>query len=300
MKKTVCQLVFFHLCLFGLFSALGASAQTLAYTTSWVSETETELYQVDLETGKRQSLGTLDMPFLAALAFHPDGLLYGLALDLGSLWLIDETNVEILSTIPLNLDDADENEVTAMTFDTCGQLWITNGPRLHLVDLSSGTSLDVREMAQPLDSLAASEAGIFGSHLTSDLNHHFVRLDLATGTQTPIQLDTYEINQIAFDADGTLWGVGWYGGVILPIPGGIFRINWVTRATQRIPSVSFDIAGPYALAIAPPSGGCNSPQIPEIPTLSDWGIGVLIFALLLASFFSFRRADQLGGGRTRS
>jgi hypothetical protein len=264
-----------------------AAADPIAYFAATLSSGESGLLRMDLSNGEVTEVGPFGPGSVTtALAFAPDGTLYGMALDVGGgarLVTVDPATgaatlvTELILTDPFGV-------FGAMTVDACGRLFagglmgVLGGElrdKLVAVDPTTGT---IRELASGPEGLGPSALAARGETLFTVRLNVLSILDPATGGITPIGGTSVPGLDFDFAADGYLWGA--IGQAPIPVPGpsgSTWRIDPQTGEVEGVAQHGQSMYG--GLAIGPPPGMCGATLL-AIPAVSPPGLAVL--ALLLA------------------
>ena len=251
-----------------------------------------DLVAIDLATGVFEVIGATGLGAAIALADDPAGELYAVVQDASMFQLYRIDRATAAST--LVGDVGDDLEVTGLTFDADGTLWMAAGDALYTVDPTTATLTLVGSPDHHLLALAARD-GVLYSVVEIGLEPDLVTVDPATAATTVIA-DVPEFSpdglspavfSMAFDRRGTLWVSVILVPPILPpdLPQAFFRIAEVTAPA---PEIAFWVSTPPAfigLAIVP---GVFDPVV-EIPTLGRFGWTVLATLLLSGGLLTIRR-----------
>lgn len=279
----------FLLCLVFLLGTGAAHADPgVAYTTAWGY-----LCVVDLETGKIQEIGWMDIHFdtLIALTWGPDGFLYGLGRPhpTNTLYRIDPATGATALVGYLGTQYA-----SGLAFDADGTLWLSASKyptgTLYRVDPETAVATAVRHLKMGVKQLLFHGDQLYG--FSSEL----VEIDRVSGVVTPVHLIGglgAHLTGAAFDSEGTLWlttqpptvdfinAFDYYR--VLNFPEGEF-----TQIFHGV--VDEDDMRGWTRGLAMTSGR----QVVEIPTLDAVG-GVAFAVLLVAGGFwvAARRSRKL-------
>ena len=164
------------------------------------------LWMLDLDSRLLTDIGPVGYSSVEALAFAPDGTLYG----------IDDLQEELIT---IDLRTGAGKPVGALgqavndpglAFDILGRLWMVDDGTwdFYRVNPSSGHATRIGSLGQPVTGLAARGITLFG--LGGDFTNNLVTINTATGAATPVgSLGTVTVDNggLSFDADGTLWGI---------------------------------------------------------------------------------------------
>jgi hypothetical protein len=283
-----------------------ASADPLAYYT--VPTTDgSELWQLDLELPVGYPIAPLGLPDSAvtALAFSADGRLYAADYAAGGRLLTIDPATGAATVVGGFGLPAPQVGVFYLTGDACGRLWAAArvgvpGGEFRNVMLAvnpfNGAAIEIVELGPgiPVGGLAALGETIYALH-----EQALSTFDPAAGSFAPIGGTGIQLfDGFAFDAVGTLWGVtNPIVGPGTPPPAPIVHLDLETGQAQI---VTFNHSRVTGLAIAPPTGACDSGPAPEIPTVAPFGLALLALALAAAAarrIAAARRPDHPVGTR---
>ena len=239
------------------------------------------LFEVDLATGDVNLIGKLQnqLEDVEGLAMASDGRLYAADDATDTVFVLSRTNASaaLFSTGVSNLAiGGNPNGDYGLAFGCQGQLYMSSDTNqtLYTVDLDSGVAKVMGAnggLNTPISGIAVSADGVFG--LGALGAQSLFRIDPDAGTATeigPLGLNfDFEDAGLAFDADGTLWGVADRRSASVDgSPSVIFQIDVETGAARRIAET---IIGVESLAIAPPPcGGAPTPAALPVPSLNVW------------------------------
>lgn len=262
------------------------------------------LWQINLATGEAEYVGWTSFLDVEALAFSPDGTLYGADDESNTLVRISTRtglaqpvggagNRHNTGLVPLsrNLD-------FGMTFSCDGDLYVVSDVEqsLFVADLESGRLERVGtagSLGVPITDLAVRAGEVYGIGvgLTGDgrtAAPNLYRVDLETASAQVIgplgaEAAPYNNAGLSFAADGSLWAITdrrAVGGEDLPSQ--VLRIDPQTGTAER---VSESIVGLESLAVEPPVLCGLRDVMPAsgypIPMFSRPGLLALILTLLL-------------------
>ena len=241
-----------------------ASAQTTGYTV-----VRSELHSIEMGSGEMTNLGLLGEPGefrLRGLDFDPGGALYSIDVAEARLVRIDLAGeASVVGSLGITFDPRD---VPDLTFDACGELWVTTGghrndapSRLYSVNPTSGAATLVGSLGRVVLSLTAAGDMLQGVAWDNDISG-LVLVDVdpltaATFSPRPLEPGPYMPIWTDYDAAGILWGIN-TGPIIAPPP---LVFTWVTDSRggglseAAFVGIHIDIQG---LAVAPASGTCGS------------------------------------------
>lgn len=251
------------------------NAQVTGYTPSG---DRTQLLRIALPDGETEIVGSFNSGAMSALAFAPDGRLYGIDYQGDRLMAID-TNTGAAS--PLLSLSADIPRSTGMAFDACGNLWAKFGESntdvpIHRVNLSNG---DVEEFAN--DGSLNPYLTAKGEVLYTITLLEVLQTDAVSGVTSLVVRSSTEIVVCEFDAIGRLWVLAGEFG-IQPLVAGFAVLDLESGELHSFGALT--IRFPASLAISPPGGVCASqasgPPALQVPLLSGWGMSVLLLALI--------------------
>jgi len=189
-----------------LLTATGAGAQGVAFALFDGWETEASLHHLDLETGALIRIGPVGRP-CTNIDFDAAGALYGIDPVNSQLILIDAMTA---SSSPIGALGGSIAEVTGLTFDTAGRLWMAArddalGPSLFEVDRDTGAAVWVSAVDEAYFGALASTGGTVFT--ASDI---LATMDTTTGVVTPVpgsDLGIWWTRALDFDDLGTLRGL---------------------------------------------------------------------------------------------
>ena len=202
------------------------------------------LWEIDLDDGNGIDIGPVGYGSVEALAFAPDGTLYGVDDVTEELITIDLSTGAGSAVGPLGTPVNDPG----LAFDVLGNLWmVDDGTRdLYRVSPSSGHATRIGFMGQEVTGLAARGMTLFG--LGGDGTNNLVTINTSTGAATSVgSLGSVTVNNggLSFDAGGTLWGIS------NTIPNDtLFTIDTGTGAATEMGTTS-GVTGVENLAIPP-------------------------------------------------
>jgi len=300
--------------------AISANSAPMAFSVNSDSGnllTEDSLYQIDLATGSNLMRGELISGIESrldteGLAFSPDGTLWGIDDDSRTLFPINSVSgvIKFQDEIPLAGFKAGGGNDFGMTFSCDNFLYITSviTQTLYQLNMDGSTKVigAVGALGANISAIAAigTPTRLFGlgngqfQDGSTDAPELY-SIDTSTGTATLIgqlgaQAGEYNQAGLAFDADGTLWGITdrrIINDSIANLPSQILKIDVSTGSATLISETSE--VGFESLAIAPPAA-CNIARITghdeqAIPTLSSAGRLLAVFIMLLAGMSVLRR-----------
>jgi hypothetical protein len=316
MKK---KFQFVLLMLVSLF-AIGANAAPMAFSVNSDSGnlvTDDSLFQIDLSSGNDQFRGELISGIESridteGLAISPDGTLWGVDDDAGTLFPISKENgaIKYQDEIPLAGFQAGGGHDFGMTFSCDNSLYITSVKTQTLYHTSMDGSSEVigseGALAVNISAIAAigSPSRLFGlgngqfQDGTSDAPNLY-SINTTTGATTligPLGAQAGEYNQagLAFGSDGKLWAITdrrIINNKIANLGSQILQID-IDTGTATMVSETSEV-GFESLAVAPPAA-CNIARLTghsdhAIPTLSSAGRLLAVFLMLLAGMTVLRR-----------
>jgi hypothetical protein len=265
-------------------------ADPIAYFSGTLSSGESGLLRMDLGDGGVAEIGPFgpDGVGTNALAFAPDGTLYGIAVDGeggGRLVTVDPATGAATPITELTFTDP-FNYLGSMTADACGRLFVGGftevaggelRDKVFALDPTTGTILEIAS-----DAWGFGPSGLAASGETLFTVHQGVLsiLDPVTGDITPIGGASVPAFDVDFAADGFLWGA--VGAAPIPVPdptGSTHRIDSETGEVEVV--AQHGRTSMYGgIAIAPPPGVCGPTPV-AIPSASPLGLAAL--AALLAA-----------------
>ena len=302
--------------------AINANSTPMAYSVNSDSGSSNQdsLYEIDLATGNELLKGELisvkeiyDHTDTEGLAFSNVGTLWGMDDDTRTLFQVntDTGAINIQSVIPINIFPEGGGNDFGMTFSCDNSLYVTSviTHTLYRLDLEGNSEIigGLGKLGVNISAIAAFGNnpvllyglgnGEFLNGETDSPNLYSINVD--TGSATMIgplgdEVGEYAQGGLAFDDDGSLWGITdrrIVNETDVKLPSQIMRIN-VDTGTATWVSDTNEV-GFESLAVAPPAA-CNSPSNPDsdyptIPTLNLTGRLLAIFVLLLAGIGILRR-----------
>ncbi|MBK9385677.1 MAG: hypothetical protein IPN34_12780 [Planctomycetes bacterium] len=215
-----------------------AQSRGFAYV---VDEEETDhLFAVDLTSGAATDLGAVGFGGVEALAFHPDGRLFG----------IDEDSQQVLH---LDLRTGEGNAVSVLSvgvedpgfaIDALGRAWVSSegsgegSPTLFALTLETGAQEAVLELPADFHGLAALGATLYATGSDDDA---FFRIDTQRRQLVRVGDLVDPVGgqpSLDFASDGQLW--------MIDDGGGVHRLDPVTGAATEVATT---ITGCDAMAI---------------------------------------------------
>ena len=284
-----------------------AVAAPLAYVSAWNA-----LYRLDLATARATAIGTgLGFNDVEALAFAPDGTLYGVAdgtVGSGSgltdfLIRIDtSTGVGMLVGPLSGLAGQGPNGQLdyGLAFTCDGRLWASSDTtgRFWEINPRDGTTREVGNTQAPLSDITARGNQLYaiGVHngFGDATQQALYRLDPSTAAATRVGslqvADTLSSSGADFDADGILWATLDSQPPDVNRPTRLARIDLATGEATAIRSISgiADNLSARSLAIAPP-GGCSNSTAALVATVPGPGVPALILLGMVAAWAGGRR-----------
>jgi sugar lactone lactonase YvrE len=273
-----------------------ASAEPTAYFSGPLSGGENGLLRIDLADGQVTEIGPFGPGgvWTNAIAFAPDGTLYGIAVDVGGggrLVNVDAATGAATLLTELTLLDP-FNYLGSMAVDACGRLFaggltgVLGGElrdKVFAVDPGTGT---IQEIASGADGFGPVSLAARGETLFTVHQGVLSILEPATGEITPIG-GTLPNADFDFAPDGFLWGALSATGI--PVPGPSGTINQIDPNTGEIVSVGqHDRIMNGGIAIGPPPGVCGATPL-AIPTVSAPGLVALAILLGAGGLILARR-----------
>lgn len=302
--------------------AINANSAPMAYSINSDSggTNQDSLYEIDLATGNDLLKGELvsvkeiyDHTDTEGLAFSNDGTLWGMDDDTLTLFQINTDNgaINIQSVIPINIFPQGGGNDFGMTFSCDNSLYVTSVKTrtLYRLDLDGNSEIigGLGKLGVNISAIAAfgnNPVLLYGLGNGEFLNGktdspNLYSIDLDTGIATLIgplggEVGEYAQGGLAFDDDGSLWGITdrrIVNEIDVKLPSQIIRID-VDSGTATWVSDTNEV-GFESLAVAPPAA-CNIYSRPDgdytsIPTLNLTGRLLAIFVLLLAGIGILRR-----------
>lgn len=279
-----------------VFLASGAAAQTIGFAVNSDDQREADrLLSIDLETGQSRVVGALPslLEDVEGVAFATDGTLY--AVDSASRTLV---RVNPDSAAAQSVDGRTGNlgfPPTAaydfgLTFTCGGDLLLTaeQTGSLYMVDRESGAARVIGQSGGLGDAMTALAAWGDRVYALAAESGRFYQVDKEQGTASLIgTIDAFEITDggMAFDAEGTLWGIT---SDFSFDDSRIFRID---PATGEIDQVARTRAGIESLAITAP-GGCGDKGTPAAPVPVGGPLGWLLLVGAIGGL-AWRRRELL-------
>ncbi len=282
-------------------------AAPLAYVSAWNA-----LYRLDLATAQATAIGTgLGFNDVEALAFAPDGTLYGVAdgtVGSGSgltdfLIRIDtSTGVGTLVGPLAGLAGEGPNGQLdyGLAFTCDGRLWASSDTtgRFWEIDPRDASTREVGNTQAPLSDIAARGNQLYAIGVQNGFGdatqQALYRLDPATAVATRVGslqvTDTLSSSGADFDADGVLWATLDSQPPDVNRASRLARIDLTTGEGTSVRSISgiSDNLSARALAIGPP-GGCSSSGAALMTTVPGPGVPALILFGLAAAWAGGRR-----------
>ncbi len=202
------------------------------------------LWMIDLDSGLPTDMGPVGYGNVEALAFAPNGTLYGIDAVREELITIDLVTGAGSQVGYLGV----EIDGPGLAFDVLGNLWMVDNStqNLYSVDPRSGHATIIGTLGQQVTGLAARGMQLFG--LGGDGTNNLVTINTATGAATPVgSLGTVTVQNggLGFDAEGSLWGI------TDTIPATVFNIDTGSGAATVQGTITLGLAGIESLAIPP-------------------------------------------------
>ncbi len=283
-----------------LAGALPAAAQT-AYSVrsdggSSASNFDDHLYAINLANGEATRIGPTGFEDVESLAFDR-GCNHLFAVDdvTDQLLTCDLQTGDCTPVGPLKVNVTD----TGLAFDLAGKLYMsTDAPKkptfLYRLNLYTGEAVRAGDQGQSVTGLAVNDTAIYG--LGGDNANNLVVIDPRTGAAKAIGSlgSTVKLSDggLDFAADGLLYGISDASG--RNGPSQIFTVNPETGHATVVATVhdaqGKPISGFEGLAVQ--GGICSIPSpgtITDVPTASEWSLGVLMALLVAAGIFILRR-----------
>ena len=194
------------------------------------SDDADHLWMLYLNIGIVIDVGPVGYGSVEALAFSPEGTLYGVDDDLDQLLTIDLSTGAGSTVGSLGVNVAD----VGLAFDWAGNLWMVDDYTrdLYSVDSGSGAATRIGFLGQEVTGLTAHGGTLYG--LGGDNKNNLVTIDTATGAAVsvgPLVNVTVQNGGLAFDMYGTLWGISNTN------PDTIFTVNPATGKALAITEV---------------------------------------------------------------
>ncbi|MEM9533460.1 MAG: IPTL-CTERM sorting domain-containing protein [Pseudomonadota bacterium] len=274
------------------------AAQSFGYAVNSDDEFDADqLLRVNLLTGAAEFLGPLptSLEDVEGLAFGADGVLY--AVD-NATKAVFTVNTETVNARPVGNRSPNLGFSTAsnldfgMTFTCSNRLLLVaeETQSLYEIDVATGQAMVVGEsggLGAPMTAIAS-----YGSQTVALASGGgLYNVDIEAGSSSLIgQIQGFDISDagLAFDGDGTLWAVldGTRPDTFEFLPGKILRINLETAEATEISETR---PGIESLAVAPPNGCIAGTPTEAVPTLSEWGLILLVLAVILIAARSRQR-----------
>ncbi|MBL8900823.1 MAG: hypothetical protein JNM84_24540 [Planctomycetes bacterium] len=215
-----------------------AQSRGIAYVVD--EEDSDHLFAVDLTSGAATDLGAVGFGGVEALAFHPDGRLFG----------IDEDSQQVLQ---LDLRTGEGNAVSVLSvgvedpgfaIDALGRAWVTSennskgAPTLFALTLETGVQEAVMELPADFHGLAALGATLYA---TGSDDEAFFRIDTQRRQLVRVGDLVDPVGgqpSLDFASDGQLW--------MIDDGGGVHRLDPSTGAATEVATT---ITGCDAMAI---------------------------------------------------
>ncbi|MFI4969632.1 MAG: hypothetical protein ACHP7D_05460 [Lysobacterales bacterium] len=289
-------------------AAFSANAGTVAY-----GEAFDTLYRIDLDSRQASAIGSAGMYSgqtignISGLTTSMGGALYAIAGGFKLLLKIDPTGGAGTVIGGLGLSGQGGGQFDAldlgMAFSCDGTLWLSSGvlQKLWKVDPKTGATLLVGSTGHAIAGLASRAGILYGSGSRGD--HGFYRIDMATGTATPIgdfgaaASDVLNSVAMAFDDAGTLWAVLNY----VPPTTGSVTPDWSDLATIDPTTGAMTLLGPITgpdslrqigmkgLTIGPTQCDGSAVAPNPAPIGSPWALALLGLLLAGAGLVATRR-----------
>jgi len=203
------------------------------------------LGMIDLDSGLFTEIGPVGFASVEALAFAPDGTLYGIDDATETLITLDLTTGagRAVGSLGTTVNDP------GLAFDILGNLWLVDDSTtiLYRVSPASGRATAIGDLGQEVTGLAARGMALFG--LGGDDTNNLVTINTATGAATqvgPLVNVTLVDGGLDFDAEGTLWAIGNPD----TSPDTVFTID-PDSGTATVMGTTSGVAGVESLAIPP-------------------------------------------------
>jgi hypothetical protein len=275
---------------------LFAGTASAAFAATGYSVAAGTLLTIDLESGDTEVIGATGAieGRVWALTFGPDGQLHAAAAlppeGVGSsdygLFTVDPTTgaATLVGSFGLLLTPPDVP--TGLTFDADGDLWLTVGAELYLVDTTTANATLAHTLPREVRALATLGDQLYA--LTSD--SQVEELDPATGSLTPLFPVSFagSILDASFDAAGGLRFLTVDGGILTAVPLFFYRVDLGTGEVVETFSEEYPFMALEAemsnLAVRGPQG-----SVIAVPTLSTVGLALLASLLGAVGFRVLRR-----------
>lgn len=267
------------------FSSIAAMAQV--ETAYVLSETDQDLYIIDLDTGdltlvaeivsESEDSGSFALDDVDGLAFDASGTLFGSDNDQDRLVTIDRNTGDVTVVGAFN-GAASSVGNSGMSFNSAGELYLATNDTLYTVNTSTAELSLVGSLAGDVSALAFdSNDVLYAIDETSDSLVTLSATDGTTLTSVALDIGPSASQGLHFDRNDTLY-------LIDEGSQGLYRVDTATGSTTLVSTLPFDAE---ALAIF---------EIPiqfqgnvAIPTLPVGGLALLILLLLAYGRFSLKR-----------
>lgn len=289
-----------------LFLAAPAFAAPTIYGSAWVhpsgggssATAPATLYSISPTTGAATPIGLIGFNNVGALAFDGNGVLYGISSSGASDVLITintSTGVgTLVGSTGLAPAPPSNHSMADMTFrPSDGTLFaMTGGRELYTINKTTGlATLIATLVVYDGNALAFSSSNVLYSARARTPTTAFLdTLNQTTGATLTTLALIYDAafgssepraNAMDFDlATGVLWASVQSGNNSTAV----HSIGMIDIATGAVTRVGPTVAGLDAIAIAP-----TPPSLQPIPTLSEYGLMLLMLGLAVAAIFHLKR-----------
>lgn len=267
---------------FSLLSCSAAFAAPFAYTVDG-DTTPSPLYKIDLATNAFSSVGVITGHELESLSFGSGQVLYGVDNGSGELITVDVNTAAPTVVGPLGVSVTDPG--MAYCSDNGIMYLASEGGEFYSIDLATGTAtlLGSDGNYRPTG-MTCTTGGIL--YAIDDDQDSLFTVDRNTGMATlvgPLGVDI---------ADG---GLGRNGSQLLMVadesPTNLYEVNSATGAASIIVELDSGNLGLEGLSVDTEGDdpGNAAPALPAtaIPTVSTWGLLLMISGMMLMGLFAF-------------
>lgn len=276
-----------------------AAPQAYAIASDNFEEPADQLVRIDLATGEFTIIGQPGPNYkdIEGLALAPDGQLFG-ADDATETLLLINPGSGIATPVdnrPQNLDLGDGTTPYdfGMTFACDGSLYLVSDQNMTLyqVDTETGKANPIGNLGKHITALATYGDQFYA--IGSEGDNNLYRINPVTAELTlvgPLGLtDTFTDAGLAFDADGTLWGVADYRELD-PLNGAPSLLFTVDLDTGEATVVTETLIGVESLAIAvAPGCSVTGTGARPVPALSGLSLLLLLVLVPPVAWLAFRQ-----------
>lgn len=210
-----------------------------------------ELRRISLPSGSTEAVGLVG-PVVEALAFSPDGTLYGVDAFFSNTDRLYTLDLSTGAAAPVGFLGIDMLAARGLTFDASGNLWLAaligGENRLYGVDPDTGAASLVGVLNLPVEGLAAVGDTVYG------VEDQLLLIDTANAGISTVggaDFGVYRPQSLTVDGEGTLWTLATFNDPPPPF-GGILTIDPATGLSTVELSFPGSREGLASLAIRPP------------------------------------------------